>query len=154
LISTPMWLLMGGLLIWISTAAPTVFAIPLASIGAFGILSPAAKLSMWASCVTVKDDEIAAVAYAGIRTQIRWEEIRRVEQVHSFMFDCSEIVRVVGRRRSFVFTDAIEGYRELMDVLDVRAGHAPRVPLALIWRTLFDAGFRNEMPRHGDTDSR
>ena len=109
MISTPVWWLMGCLLLWISTAAPPVLGIPIALIGAFGILSPTARLLMWASTVTVKDDAIAAVTYTRVRTEIRWEDIRRVERVQSFMFDFSEIVRVVGQRRSFVFTNAIDG---------------------------------------------
>ena len=97
---------------------------------------------MWASSVTVTEGEIAAVTYAGLRTHLRWEDIRRVEQTHHFAFDCSEFVRLVGTGRSFVFTDALEGYRELIDLLDARASGAPRTPLPHILRTLVGAGFR------------
>jgi hypothetical protein len=149
-----MWLVMGCGLLWLSIVAFSPFSFFLAPLGAFGILSPLARLSVWASSVTVTEEAIAAVTYAGVRKEMRWEDIRRVELVHSFVFDCSEFVRVVGGGRSFVFTDAIERYRDLMDLIDDRADQAERLPLPRIWRVLFDAGFRNKMPtRPRDADS-
>jgi hypothetical protein len=153
-ISTPVWLLGGGGMLWISTAAPLVFAIPLALVGAFGVVSPFVKVLMWASSISVTEEGIEAVTYARTRTRIRWEEIRRVEQIHSYAFDCSEFVRLVGSGRSINFTDAIDHYPELMDRLETHASLAPRVRLPRVWLLLLVGGLGGTMPsRSGGADA-
>lgn len=145
-ISTPAWLAIGGGMLWLSTLSPLVFAAPLALLGTFGIVSPVTRILTWASSVTVTDEAIEAVTYAGRRTQIRWEELRRVEQIHSYAFDCSEFVRLVGSRARISFTDAMKGYPELMGLLESRAGEVPRVRMSRIWLLLLVGGIGGTMP--------
>lgn len=146
-IATPVWLVMGGLLIWVSTFAASLFAVPLGLLGVFGIVSPFARILMWASSVTVTDETIEAVTYARRRTRIRWEELRSVEQIHSYAFDASEFVRLVGRGAARInFADAMAGYPELMELLERRAPAVPRARLPRIWLLLLVGGVGGTMP--------
>lgn len=153
-ISSSARLVGGAGLIWLSTFSPMALAIPLALVGLFGVVNPVAMVLMWASSITVTEDAIEAVTYARRKTRIPWSELRRVEQIHSYSFSCSEFVRLVGSRKRINFTDAIEGYSVLMELLERRAGELPRARLPRIWLLLLVGGVGGTMPpRPGGADS-
>lgn len=133
-------------MLWLATFSPLFFAVPLALVGAFGIVSPFMKAWMWVSSVTLTSEGIEGVTYARRRRRIRWDELRRIEIVHSFAFDASEFVRLVGRGPSINFTDAIEAYPELMGLLDACAPQVPRARLPWYWLLLLVGGIGGTVP--------
>jgi hypothetical protein len=122
-------------------SAPRALAIRilLVPLGVWAILNISAWWLIVASSVTVTPTAIAGKMFIGPTTRIEWEDVAKVElvpRVTDLGGEISKLVRVVGRRSStsIVFTDAIENFAELLEMIRNRATHATSLPL--VWRVL------------------